>query len=237
MDGAQLSAREIDTNVISSVVTDRNGRFRFPYLKVGRYEVKVHKDGFADQVQNLTLTIGSAFELPISLSIASTKTSVTVSGEATVLETARTQIAGTVSQTEVRQLPLNGRNFLDLALLDSRSLAHQYRQQSAFRGDSAVPGQGISIGSQRNFSNSFIVDGLRPTTTPPDSAASFYGLESVQELQVVTSGGQAELGRALGGYVNVVTKAAPIPCTAISTATSATSASTRPTRCRTPSCP
>jgi outer membrane receptor protein involved in Fe transport len=206
VDGAQLSAREIDTNVISSVVTDRNGRFRFPYLKVGRYEVKVHKDGFADQVQNLTLTIGSAFELPISLSIASTKTSVTVSGDATVLEGARSEIAGTVPEAEIQQLPLNGRSFLDAALLIPGVSPTNTASNQLFAETAAVPGQGISIGSQRNFSNSFIVDGVSDNDDAAGLAGAFYGLDVVQELQVVTSGGQAEFGRALGGYVNVVTR-------------------------------
>jgi hypothetical protein len=110
------------TNRTSALVTDKEGRFRFPYLSVGDYEVKVQQPGFTVAVRPVTLSVGSAFELPISLTVASVKSNVTVTGEATVLETARTQIAGTVQQTEVRSLPLNGRNFLDLALLVTASL-------------------------------------------------------------------------------------------------------------------
>ena len=69
-----------------------------------------------------------------------------------------------------------------------------------------MPGQGISIGSQRNFSNSFIIDGVSANDDAAGVAGTFVGLDVVNEFQVVTSGGQAELGRALGGYVNVVTK-------------------------------
>ena len=69
-----------------------------------------------------------------------------------------------------------------------------------------MPGQGISIGSQRNFSNSFIIDGVSANDDAAGVAGTFIGLDVVEEFQVVTSGGQAELGRALGGYVNVVTK-------------------------------
>ena len=75
-----------------------------------------------------------------------------------------------------------------------------------FAETSAVPGQGISIGSQRNFSNSFIIDGVSANDDAAGVAGTFVGLDVVEEFQVVTSGGQAELGRALGGYVNVVTK-------------------------------
>jgi hypothetical protein len=206
IDNAEVSARQVETNVTSMINTDRDGRFRFPYLKVGPYELRFHKEGFADQIRNLTLTIGSAFDLPIALGVASTQTSVTVSGDATVLEAARSQIAGTVSKAEIQQLPLNGRSFLDAALLVPGVSPTNTAQNQLFAETAAVPGQGISIGSQRNFSNSFIVDGLSNNDDAAGLTGAFYGLDVVEELQVVTSGGQAEFGRALGGYVNVVTK-------------------------------
>ncbi|HEX3875574.1 MAG TPA: carboxypeptidase-like regulatory domain-containing protein, partial [Bryobacteraceae bacterium] len=115
--GARVSARNTETNVTTSMLTDGAGRFRFPYLKVGPYELRVHKDGFADRVQTLSLTIGSAFDLPVSLALASAQTAVRVTGDMEVLEAARSEIAGTVTQTELGDLPLNGRNFLDAALL------------------------------------------------------------------------------------------------------------------------
>ena len=123
-----------------------------------------------------------------------------------MLEAARSQIAGTVSQAEVRALPLNGRNFLDLALLVPGVSPTNTASNQLFAETSAVPGQGISVGSQRNFSNNFIVDGLSANDDAAGLSGIFYGLDVVNEFQVVTSGGQAEFGRALGGYVNVVTK-------------------------------
>jgi hypothetical protein len=86
-------------------------------LRVGPYEITVHLEGFADLARSLTVTVGSAFDLPVTLAVAGVTADVTVTGQATVLEAARSQIAGTVSQTEVQSLPMNGRNFLDLALL------------------------------------------------------------------------------------------------------------------------
>ncbi len=206
IENAQVSAREVETNVTAKMNTDREGRFRFPYLKVGRYEVKVHREGFADQIRNLTLTIGSAFELPIALGVASAQTSITVTGDATVLEAARSQVAGTVSTTEIQQLPLNGRSFLDAAVLVPGVSPTNTAANQLFAETAAAPGQGISVDSQRNFSNSFIVDGLSDNDDAAGLTGAFYGLDVVEELQVVTSGGQAEFGRALGGYVNVVTK-------------------------------
>lgn len=204
--GAQVTARQTETGVNSVTTTDRDGRFRFPYLKVGQYQITVRHSGFADVSEPLNLTAGSAFDLPISLQMANTSTNITVREQAALLDTARSQIAGTVSQTEVNQLPLNGRNFLDIALLIPGVSPTNTAANQLFAETSAVPGQGISVDSQRNFSNSFIVDGLSENDDAAGVTGAFYGLDVVNEFQVVTSGGQAEFGRALAGYVNVVTR-------------------------------
>jgi len=206
VDTAKVTARQLETNITSSLLTDKEGRFRFPYLRVGRYDVEIQKEGFATWTQPAELTLGSAYEVPVVLAVSSSETKVTVSGEAELLETARTQMTGTVQQTEIRSLPLNGRSFLDLALLVPGVSPTNTASNQLFAETSAVPGQGISIGSQRNFSNSFIVDGLSANDDAAGLSGIFFGLDVVQEFQVVTSGGQAEFGRALGGYANMVTK-------------------------------
>jgi hypothetical protein len=206
VEGVTVTARQTETNLTLTAVTDREGRFRFPYMKVGPYQVTVRRAGFAEAVSSLTLSVGSAYDLAFRLVLGATETSVNVSSEAVVLEAARSQIAGTVGQTEVRSLPLNGRNFLDLALLIPGVSPTNTASNQLFAETSAVPGQGISVGSQRNFSNSFVVDGLSANDDAAGLSGVFYGLDTVHEFQVVTSGGQAEIGRALGGFISVVTK-------------------------------
>jgi hypothetical protein len=206
VEGAKVTVRHVDTNLTYTVNTGGEGRFRFPYLKVGTYEITVAKPGFTDAMRTATLNLGGAYDLAFTLNVGGTETTVNVSAEGTVLEAARSQIAGTVSQTEVRSIPLNGRNFLDLALLVPGVSPTNTGSNQLFAETSAVPGQGISIGSQRNFSNNFVVDGLSANDDAAGLSGVFYGLDTVQEFQAVTSGAQAELGRALGGFVNVVTK-------------------------------
>jgi hypothetical protein len=203
---AQVAARQVETNVVGTTTTDRDGRFRFPYLRVGSYQITVHHAGFRDVTRTLTLTVGSAFELPIQLTVGSVDASVTVEASATMLEAARSQIAGTVSQAEVASLPMNGRQFLDLALIVPGVSPTNTGATQLFAETSAVPGQGLSVGSQRNFSNNFIVDGLSANDDAAGLSGMPYTVDAVDQFQVVTSGGQAELGRALGGYINVVTK-------------------------------
>ena len=204
--GAQVIARQTETNVSRDTVTDAGGRFRFQYLKVGPYELKIHIDGFADLTRRVSVTAGSAFDLPVTLAVSGISTSITIVDEPPLIDTARSQIAGTVQQTEIARLPMNGRNLLDLALLIPGVSPTNIGSTQLFAETSAVPGQGISVASQRNLSNNFIVDGLSANDDAAGLAGMAYGVDAVDQFQVITSGGQAELGRALGGYVSVVTK-------------------------------
>jgi hypothetical protein len=203
---AQVAAKRTETDVTNTTVTDDAGRFRFPYLPVGQYEIKVCKAGFAEATRTVTLTVGAAFDLPMQLALSAANETLTVNAEPAVIETARTQIAGTVTQNEVNNLPLNGRNFLDLTLVVPGVSPTNTASTQLFAETSAVPGQGVSVSSQRNFSNSFIVDGLSANDDAAGLVLTTFGLDVVQEFQVVTSGGQAEFGRALGGYINMVTR-------------------------------
>ena len=203
---AQVTARHTETNVTGYATTDEDGRFRFPYLRIGPYEITVSRQGFTDTTRQLTLTIGAAFELPVSLAVAGVDTNVTVTGQVEVLEAARSQIAGTVSQAEVHNLPLNGRNFLEVALLIPGVSPTNVASTQLFPETSAVSGVSLSVGSQRNLSNNFIVDGLSANDDAAALSGITYGLDAIEQFQVVTSGGHAELGRALGGYFNIVTK-------------------------------
>ena len=98
----RVTAREVSTNIDNSTTSDREGRFRFAYLKVGQYEIEIIREGFEPLKRSITLTVGSAFEVPLQLAIGTATSNVTVSSEGPVLETARTQVASTISQAEVK---------------------------------------------------------------------------------------------------------------------------------------
>src|SRR5688500_12145441 len=170
--GARVAARQIETNQASEVSADRAGRFRFPYLRVGPYEIRVSRPGFSDLTRTLTLTAGAAFEWPVTLSIAVLDATVVVSAVLPVIESARSQIAGTVVREEIESLPLNVRQFLDLALLVPGVSPPNIGGSQLFAETSAVPGVGLSVASQRNFSNNFVVDGLSAN----DDAAGLSGI-------------------------------------------------------------
>ena len=204
--GAEVTARHTGTNQPTSARTDEEGRFRFPYLRVGPYEIVVSQPGFQPAARSLTLNAGAAFELPFVLVVGGLDATVIVSADATVLETARSQIAGTLSDGEIASLPLNGRNFLEMALLVPGVSPTNVASTQLFPETSAVPGVSLSVSSQRNLSNSFIVDGLSANDDVAALSGITYTADAVEQLQVVTSGGQAELGRAIGGVINIVTR-------------------------------
>ncbi len=204
--GALVIVRHMDTGVTIEATTEVDGRFRFPYLRIGPYELTVRLLGFRNSSRLLSVSAGSAFDIPITLEVAGLDTAVTVTAESQALETARSQIAGTIPHAEIQNLPMNGRNFLDLALLIPGVSPANTNSTQLFAETSAVPGQGLSVASQRNLSNSFIIDGLSANDDAAGLSGMPFGVDAVEQFQVVTGGGQAELGRALGGYVSVVTR-------------------------------
>src|SRR5207247_2956686 len=110
------------------------------------------------------------------------------------------------SPQEIDTLPLNGRNYLDLATLAPNVSRTNLRTTDRFAETSAVPGTGVSIAGQRNLNNGFVVDGLSANDDAADLAGTFFSQEVIREFEVVTSGGIAEFGRASAGIINVITK-------------------------------
>ena len=96
MPGALVTARQTETNVTVDATSDAAGRFRFSYLRIGTYEVIVRLQGFRTSARTLVVSAGSAFDIPISLQVARLDSAVTVLAETPTIETARSQISGTV---------------------------------------------------------------------------------------------------------------------------------------------
>jgi hypothetical protein len=203
---AEITATTISTGVAAHTMSDAHGRFRFALLPPGDYRVSASNTGFAPAEYLMHLEPGGAYRLEIALAVGNVAATATVMAESSSLETARSQIAETVRTEEADQLPLNGRNYLDLALLLPGVSQTNTASSQVFAETSEVLGQGYSVNSQRNFSNSFVVDGLSANDDAAGLAGNVFGLDAVREFQVVTSGGQAEFGRALGGYFNVITR-------------------------------
>jgi hypothetical protein len=203
---ATLTATNLETNQSHLATTDNEGRYRFPYLPVGVYKLTVAAPGFSVFAKELTLTVGQALSMPVRLEVAGFSGQVIVKTEVPLIETVRTQLTETVRPAEIDRLPLNGRNYLDLALLVPGVAPTNTGSNQRFAETSAVPGQGLSMAGQRNLYNSFIVDGVSANDDAADLTGTYFSEEVIREFQVVTSGGIAEFGRASGGIVNIITR-------------------------------
>ncbi|HJU56307.1 MAG TPA: carboxypeptidase regulatory-like domain-containing protein [Pyrinomonadaceae bacterium] len=204
--GALVTVTNLDTNQTQTATSDAEGRYRFAYLPAGPYELAVEHAGFEPLREKLTLTLGQALDVPLKLSVAGVTGNVNITTDVPLIEAARTQVAETVLPREIDALPLNGRNYLDLALLVPAVSRTNTGSNQRFAETSAVPGTGLSIAGQRNLNNGFIVDGLSANDDAADLAGTFYSQEVIREFQVVTSGGIAEFGRASSGVVNIITQ-------------------------------
>jgi hypothetical protein len=204
--GAMVTLAHTGTNVKISARTDDRGEFRLASVPVGGYDLHVVVRGFADVRGHFTLTVGQAVDLPIKLALAAATEQVTVTVAAPLIDAARIPLASTITPHDVDTLPLNGRNYLDLALLAPNVSRTNTRSNERFAETSAVPGTGISVASQRNIGNTFIVDGLSANDDAADLAGTYFSEEVIREFQVVTAGGAAEFGRVSAGIVNIVTQ-------------------------------
>jgi len=162
----------------------------------------VEKVGFATWTQKgVSVTVGARVNLPVSLVLATAKQNTTVIADPPLLESTRSQVSTTIEGRALTDLPLNGRSFVDLVLLTP----------GVTRASSGNPNMGPSFEGQ-NRMYSLLVDGADNNNTFFGEALGFgaghnqYSLDSVQEFQVNTNSYSAELGRAGGGLVNVVTK-------------------------------
>lgn len=204
--GASLTASNLETNQKQTATTDYDGRYRFPYLQVGSYKLTIDAQGFSSLTKELTVTVGQALDLPVRLEVAGVSAQVNIASDVPMIETVRTQLTETIRPSEINRLPLNGRNYLDLALLVPGVSPTNTGSNQRFAETSAIPGQGISIAGQRNLYNSFVVDGLSANDDAAELTGTYYSEEVVNQFQVITSGGIAEFGRASGGVVNIITK-------------------------------
>lgn len=204
--GATISLKNLETNQTQTATTDENGRFRFGFVLVGNYELTADEKGFSAIRRQITVTIGQILEIPLQLSVEGVSATVDVASNVKLIETARTQVASTILPQDIENLPLNGRNYLDLALLLPGVSKTNTGNVQRFAETSAVPGTGISVVGQRNLNNSFIVDGSSANDDAALLAGTTYSQEVIREFQVVTSGGVAEFGRASSGFVNILTR-------------------------------
>src|SRR3977135_2200060 len=206
--GAAIEIRNAEQGAVRALITDDKGRYREPLLPPGEYELRVKAAGFQPVVlKGIKLTIGQDAVLDVKLEIAGGIERVNVTAEdAPPIDLASAALSGTVNRSQMNDLPLNGRSFQELALLQPGVNA------AVAAGSDAVGGRGkkITINGARPEQNSFLLDGSDINNvynkTPGSVAGVLLGVETVQEFQVLTNSYSAEFGKSAGGIINAVTR-------------------------------
>lgn len=205
INGAKVSIRNIETNLTRVTVTDGEGRYAFAELRVGQYEVRVVQQGFKPVARALNLTIGEKVALPLTLEI-SVEAGTTVVEAAPLINTTSAELSYLVSERAIRELPLNGRNYTDLALLQPGVTAFPQRDG----GSVVAHGLGMTINGQDIRSNVYLLDGtlLNDLTNGPagSAAGTVLGTEMIREFRVESNSYSAEFGRNFGGQINAISK-------------------------------
>ena len=203
----RLTARHVDTGVTRSAVSQPDGGFVFAAMPVGAYEIRGELSGFRPLVhKGVRLTVGETAVVRLIMELGSFDQELTVVGRTSLVNTRSPELSYLVSEDAIRELPLNGRNYTDLALLQPGVIAFPHRSG----GSIVAHGLAASINGQDPRSNVYLLDGTPQndfTNGPAGSAASTaLGVETIREFRVETNAYSAEFGRNSGGQINVISK-------------------------------
>jgi hypothetical protein len=197
---AEIIVRNQNTGVSTALRSAENGDFTVLYLEPGSYEVSIKKPGFGTLiVRDITISVGTRAVIHPELKVGKIDTTVTVSAETPLVDTAASSLGTVVDQRDIQQLPLNGRNFTDFALLTPGATTDGDFGMVSFNGMAGNYNNYTVDGGNNN--NAFFAQQIGRTSTPYQ-----FSEDVIREFQVTSTGFEAEFGQAGGGLVNTVTK-------------------------------
>jgi hypothetical protein len=212
---ASVTVINTSTGVRQSVITDSRGTYTFSVLSVGAYALEVSQPGFKPYRRNgITLDVNSALLLDVVLQVGERTDAITVNENAVHVETSSSQMGEVITGATMTEVPLNGRSYTDLLSLQSgvapatsiTSSTVQDVGASAFSPSGDLNPGTVSINGQREFANSFMVNGSDVEEDVNMGTAIIPNLDSIAEFRILTNNFDAEYGEYSGGQINVITK-------------------------------
>jgi hypothetical protein len=204
---AKVKIMNVDTGLTREVVSDDAGRYVAPQLPVGNYSVEASQTGFQTEVRKgLELTIGRDLVVNLELTVGSINQQVEVTEAVPQVETTNASVAYLVDEKKIEDLPLNGRNYTQLATLQPGVSGFNLDRRDGVTGN----GNGMSLSGTQTRQNLFLMDGQDMNDssggTPGSAAGTNLGVDAIREFTVTTTNYSTEYGVVLGGIFNVVTR-------------------------------
>src|ERR1700730_1055821 len=201
----------LSTQIVTTLTSNADGFYTVPNLLPGNYRVTATRSGFATAVTDLILAVGAQRVVNVALRIGTINEVVRVQTEVPEVELASSEISGVVNGTTIRELPLNGRDWTQLATLEP-GITSIRTQPSVGAGDRGQRGFGtqMTVNGGRPAQNNYRLDGLSindySNSAPGSVLGADLGSDAVSEFSVLSSTYPAEYGRSSGGVINAITR-------------------------------
>src|ERR1051326_8956312 len=206
--GVNISIKHLDSGYTRNAITSETGNYSVPLLPVGPYEVRTTMPGFKQEVRKgINLVVGQEAVIDLLLEVGANAEQVTVTEEAPLVNTTLSSTAGLITEQQVKDLPLNGRSFDQLLVLN----AGVVNNSSNMGGGGGFPA--FSVAGHREETNRFMINGVdwiggnatHQFITPSGASSQLLGVEAVREYNVLEHTYGAEYGKRAGGQVSIVT--------------------------------
>ena len=203
--GAQVTARQLQTGFTREAVSDADGFYRLPLLPVGDYSVTVRAQKFATVTQQpVAVAVSQTVHVNVQLEVSAVAETVTVTGGAQLVETSTNALGNVVTGRELVDLPLNGRNFTQLGLLQTG--VAPLTAGVATAGGSLRQGQAYAVNGMRPEQNIYLVDGAQNMNRMDGGFALKIPVDAIAEFRILTQSAGAEYGGTAGATTSVVTR-------------------------------
>src|SRR6202046_1557747 len=202
---ATVTAKQIETGLTRSIVTDRQGSYVLVELPIGHYQLEVQGKGFQRYLQQgISLDVNEVATIGIRLKLGSEMQQVEVSADAALVQSTVSSLGQTVMEREILDLPLDGRNFSQLGLLQPGVVPLTPGLLEA--GGPARANEGYAVDGQRPESNNFMIDGADNVSSVDGGFVLKPPIDAIAEFKILSHNANAEFGRNTGSTTNIVTR-------------------------------
>ncbi len=208
MPNVAITLTNIQTGVSQTTKTDAEGNYEFPVVRPGNYSLKAQQAGFQTFVQNsFALNVDERTRVDAAMQVGETSTAVTVEATPAGVQTESSALGDVVENKKIVEIPLNGRFFLDLALLTAGTTVPSTNNRTFLAVPSGIGMSGINASGTREDSTNYLVDGINLSDMVQNQITFQPNIDMIQEFKVQTNSFNAEYGRNAGIVINAVSKA------------------------------